>query len=112
VDRFAELAKKNMDRSDEKCGEVIAALYKGIIEPKLTDGEDGYCSSSGGDGESAASPYAALQADLNILGANYRSSSAAAGPAKGAVLARFYDEQVLDAVRWLAQRLEVRACLV
>ena len=99
LERFSDLATDNMRKSEEQCGQAISSLYSSLIEPKLSDGKGGYLQAMDG-------PYVALQADLNILGNNYKASRSVAGPAKGAVLATFYDVQVLEAVRWLSLKLE------
>ena len=56
--------------------------------------------------EATEGPYASLQSDLNMLSNNYRVSSSATGPAKGAAIAALYDKDVLEAVRGISAQLD------
>lgn len=99
IERFNRLAADNYARSEKQCLSTLNSLHGSLIAPKLVEGSEGYL-------ESIDGPFTSLKEDLAVLSTSYQKSPSTAGPAKGAVLAAFYDNEVLEAVRWMTQRLE------
>lgn len=99
IERFNRLAADNFASSETQCRTALSSLHTQLVAPKLVEGPEGYL-------EALDGPFTTLKEDLALLSTSYQKSPAASGPAKGAVLAAFYDKEVLEAVRWISQQLE------